>query len=53
MFVNVTPMTMLRPDGHIGCAPRGGSCDCLHYHIPGPLDAWVQVVQHVLTSRLG
>ena len=52
VFVNVTPMTMLRPDGHIGCTPAGTSCDCLHYFIPGPVDAWIQVLQHVLQGAL-
>ena len=54
VFLNVTPMTMLRPDGHVGC-PRTGSrvgCDCLHYFLPGPMDAWVQVLQNVLAGLL-
>ena len=50
-FVNVTAMTMLRPDGHIGCTRFGTSCDCLHYHIPGPVDAWVQAVSHIIGAR--
>lgn len=51
-FVNVTAMTMLRPDGHIGCTRSGSGCDCLHYFVPGPVDAWVQAVSHVVGGLL-
>ena len=30
-LLDVAPMTLLRPDGHL---------DCLHYALPGPIDWW-------------
>jgi hypothetical protein len=42
-ILDVFPMTILRPDGHLD-PPR----DCLHYHLPGPPDWW----NHLLYSQL-
>ena len=39
VFMDVNPMTVLRPDGHLG-----PPIDCLHYCIPGPLDVWAQLL---------
>ncbi|KAG0171920.1 hypothetical protein DFQ28_000785 [Apophysomyces sp. BC1034] len=41
LFVDLAAMTDLRPDGHVG------GQDCLRYRIPGPLDAWVEVLYYV------
>jgi len=43
MVLDVNPMTILRPDGHLE-PPR----DCLHYKLPGPNDYW----NHLLYSNL-
>lgn len=44
VFVDLAALTDLRPDGHMG------GQDCLRYCIPGPLDAWVQVLYHVFLT---
>ncbi|BDA42957.1 probable protein trichome birefringence-like 10 [Coccomyxa sp. Obi] len=36
VFVDVEPMTRVRPDGHL----RPGAPDCLHYCLPGVIDYW-------------
>lgn len=42
-------MSAMRPDGHPGTVARGpDSGDCLHYCMPGPIDAWVDVFYNVL-----
>ncbi|KAH8554133.1 hypothetical protein BGW37DRAFT_483575 [Umbelopsis sp. PMI_123] len=41
VFIDVAQMTDLRPDGHIG------GQDCMRYCIPGPLDAWVDILYNV------
>lgn len=41
LYVDLAALTDLRPDGHVG------GQDCLRYCIPGPADAWVQVMYHV------
>ena len=46
MFLDVFPMTVLRPDGHR--APSRQPPDCLHYLNPGPIDWW----NHLLYSQL-
>ncbi|KAI9018677.1 hypothetical protein CLU79DRAFT_759828 [Phycomyces nitens] len=38
VFLDLGALTDLRPDGHVG------GQDCLRYCIPGPLDAWVQIL---------
>ena len=42
LFVDVRPMTELRPDGH------RSKRDCLHYSLPGPPDWW----NHLMFSAL-
>ncbi|KAF7725148.1 hypothetical protein EC973_000400 [Apophysomyces ossiformis] len=44
LFVDLAAMTDLRPDGHVG------GQDCLRYRIPGPLDAWVEVLYEVFLA---
>lgn len=43
-LLDVTSMTELRPDGHIGgpdnLDPWKKKTDCLHYTLPGPVDWW-------------
>jgi hypothetical protein len=49
-ILNVSPMTHLRPDGHI-CFKNGRDrnyCDMLHYFLPSVVDAWVQVFFNLL-----
>ena len=41
--INITPMTKLRPDGHMF-----EQDDCLHYHRPGPIDSWVLAFYNLL-----
>ncbi|KAI8583605.1 hypothetical protein K450DRAFT_277180 [Umbelopsis ramanniana AG] len=41
VFIDVAQMTDLRPDGHIG------GQDCMRYCIPGPLDAWADILYNV------
>ncbi len=43
LVLDVTPMTVLRPDGH-----KRPDVDCLHYKYPGPQDTW----NHLLYSNL-
>ncbi|OAD75533.1 hypothetical protein PHYBLDRAFT_186429 [Phycomyces blakesleeanus NRRL 1555(-)] len=38
VYVDLGALTDVRPDGHVG------GQDCLRYCIPGPLDAWVQIL---------
>jgi hypothetical protein len=53
-ILDVVPMTVLRPDGHISgpqkCAgdPCAKTNDCLHYILPGPPDFW----NHLMFSNL-
>lgn len=44
MFVDVQPMTALRPDWHV----LGHNKDCRHHCQPGPVDDWVKVFALVL-----
>lgn len=49
--LDVVPMTILRPDGHVSGPERCDDCpdnDCLHYILPGPTDYW----NHLLFSNL-
>lgn len=50
--IDVYPMTVLRPDGHISDeyrAPTLLETDCLHYTLPGPIDWWAHMFfSHVL-----
>mmetsp|Transcript_28541 Transcript_28541/g.42178 ORF Transcript_28541/g.42178 Transcript_28541/m.42178 type:complete len:870 (+) Transcript_28541:29-2638(+) len=49
--MDVYPMTILRPDGHISDeyrAPTLLNIDCLHYTLPGPIDWW----SHMFFSHL-
>lgn len=42
-LLDVFPMTVLRPDGHVADefrAPGTKIMDCLHYSMPGPIDWW-------------
>ncbi|CAI5463524.1 unnamed protein product [Closterium sp. Yama58-4] len=48
-MMDVERMTALRPDGHTGLLTK---LDCLHYCMPGPLDAWVQVLSNMLEKLL-
>lgn len=41
VFIDVAQMTDLRADGHIG------GQDCMRYCIPGPLDAWADILYNV------
>lgn len=43
VFLDVYPITILRPDGH-----KSPDRDCLHYHLPGPPDWW----NHLMFSNL-
>ena len=36
VFLDVEPMTRVRPDGHL----RPDGPDCLHYCLPGVIDYW-------------
>ena len=56
-LLDVYPMTVLRPDGHVSgeeCGGETNSCaaggvkDCLHFFLPGPLDWW----SHAMYSHL-
>ncbi|CAI5462591.1 unnamed protein product [Closterium sp. Yama58-4] len=47
VFLDVDPMTALRPDGHI----RPPS-DCLQYCLPGPPDEWTRMLYHMLLDLL-
>mmetsp|Transcript_14059 Transcript_14059/g.20252 ORF Transcript_14059/g.20252 Transcript_14059/m.20252 type:complete len:168 (-) Transcript_14059:8-511(-) len=50
-LLDVFPMTVLRPDGHVGDDFRVKTArrtDCLHYSLPGPVDWWV----HLMLSNL-
>ncbi|GJP34050.1 hypothetical protein CLOM_g18522 [Closterium sp. NIES-68] len=47
VFLDVDPMTVLRPDGHLD-PPR----DCLHYCLPGPPDEWIRLLYHMLKDLL-
>lgn len=42
IFVDLAALSDMRPDGHVG------GHDCLRYCIPGPLDAWVDILYQVL-----
>lgn len=50
--LDVVPMTVLRPDGHISGPQKCKACtktnDCLHYILPGPPDFW----NHLMYSNL-
>ena len=50
-ILDVVPMTILRPDGHISGPQKCSTCkndDCLHYMLPGPTDWW----NHLMYSNL-
>ncbi|KAI9248482.1 hypothetical protein BDA99DRAFT_446149 [Phascolomyces articulosus] len=47
LYLDLAALTDMRPDGHIG------GQDCLRYCIPGPLDAWVQVLYNVMLGLEG
>ncbi|CAO3578828.1 unnamed protein product [Absidia cylindrospora] len=42
VFVDLAALVETRPDGHVG------GHDCLRYCIPGPLDAWMDVLYQAL-----
>lgn len=44
VFVDVQPLTSLRPDWHV----YGQGKDCLHHCLPGPVDDWVKFVARML-----
>ncbi|KAI8338671.1 hypothetical protein BC941DRAFT_423549 [Chlamydoabsidia padenii] len=44
VFVDLAALVATRPDGHVG------GHDCLRYCIPGPLDAWLDVLYQVFTA---
>jgi hypothetical protein len=43
VYVDLAALVETRPDGHVG------GNDCLRYCIPGPLDAWLDVLYQVFT----
>ena len=50
-LLDVFPMTILRPDGHMADeykAPETKRTDCLHYSQPGPIDWW----NHLMFANL-
>ncbi|GAQ81215.1 hypothetical protein KFL_000740160 [Klebsormidium nitens] len=48
VYMDVMRMTALRPDSHL--KPFQDQ-DCLHYCVPGPLDAWVSVLYNLLLAN--
>jgi hypothetical protein len=52
-LLDVFPMTVLRPDGHIADefkTPETRKTDCLHYSMPGPVDWWSNLLFTQLKS---
>jgi hypothetical protein len=45
LYLDVTSFTALRADSHLGDT---GWPDCLHYLLPGPLDAWAEALHRAL-----
>lgn len=60
-LLDVAPLSLLRPDGHPGSYryphPSGNGNapkmpeDCLHWCLPGPIDAWNDVIMKMLMNR--
>ncbi len=50
-YLDVTTMTMTRPDGAIGPIGTIGE-DCLHFCIPGPLDSVAELIYNALEAEL-
>ncbi|CAI5991924.1 unnamed protein product [Closterium sp. NIES-65] len=51
VYMDVDPMTALRPDGHRGDV-GGTRLDCLHYCSPGPEDTWSQFIYNIVMRLL-
>ncbi|CAI5996371.1 unnamed protein product [Closterium sp. NIES-64] len=47
VFMDIEPMTALRPDGHRGRITEQKT-DCLHYCSPGPEDAWSEFLYNII-----
>ncbi|CAI5470069.1 unnamed protein product [Closterium sp. Yama58-4] len=47
VFMDIEPMTALRPDGHRGRITEQKT-DCLHYCSPGPEDAWSEYLYNII-----
>ncbi|CAI7776094.1 unnamed protein product [Closterium sp. NIES-53] len=47
VFMDIEPMTALRPDGHRGRIMEQKT-DCLHYCSPGPEDAWSEFLYNII-----
>ncbi|GJP42063.1 hypothetical protein CLOM_g1657 [Closterium sp. NIES-68] len=45
VFMDVDPLSALRPDGHRGFVEK---MDCLHYCLPGPEDAWSEFLYNII-----
>ena len=49
VYMDVTTMTALRPDGHrLVSIHNPNATDCFHYCEPGPVDTWVQLLLNTL-----
>lgn len=49
LLLRVEGITRRRPDGHLA----GELKDCLHYHMPGPMDAWTLALLETLYALHG
>lgn len=49
LLLRAEGITRRRPDGHL----VGANKDCLHYHLPGPLDAWTLTLLQTLYTLHG
>ncbi|CAI5508232.1 unnamed protein product [Closterium sp. Naga37s-1] len=45
VFLDVDPLSALRPDGHRGFVEK---MDCLHYCLPGPEDTWSEFLYNII-----
>ncbi|CAI5531682.1 unnamed protein product [Closterium sp. Naga37s-1] len=45
VFMDVDPLSALRPDGHRGLVEK---MDCLHYCLPGPEDTWSEFLYNIV-----
>lgn len=56
-IVDVTRAMLMRPDGHPGehwgNKWRSGYSDCVHWCMPGPVDAWSELFMAVLRKEAG
>ncbi|CAI5465445.1 unnamed protein product [Closterium sp. Yama58-4] len=49
-LVEITYMSMLRPDGHLNRGMSGRRKDCSHWCLPGVPDAWSDVIYSMLVA---